>query len=148
MRPLIGGMAAEFPRCDCARLFDLAADIESYPRFLPWCRSARVLSRADGVWEVDNQFGAGPVEARFRSRAVPRPPERLEITSDDGPFRSFRLVWTFTPLAGGGCRVAADYAMEFRSPLLRLLAGLGAPEAGRLVMANFRARVKAIHGGD
>jgi coenzyme Q-binding protein COQ10 len=147
MRPLAGGLAADFPGTDCARLFDLAADIESYPRFIPWCRSARVLSRDGGAWEVDNHFGAGPVDVRFRSRAVPDPPGRLEITSADGPFRSFRLVWTFAALAGGGCRVAADYAVEFHSPLLRLLAGLGAHEAGRQVMDTFRARARTIYGG-
>ncbi len=146
MRPLAGGVSADFPGGDCAQLFALAADIESYPRFIPWCRATRVRVRPDGVWEVDNHFGAGPVEAHFHSRAVADPPGRLEITSGDGPFRSFRLVWTFAPLAGGGCRVAADYAMEFRSPLLRLLAGLAVDEAARQVMSSFRARARSIHG--
>lgn len=147
MRPLAGAVSADFPDSDRARLFELAADIESYPGFIPWCRSARVLSRDGAVWEVDNHFGAGPVDVTFRSRAVPTPPERLEITSTDGPFRRFRLVWTFTPLPGGGCRVAADYAIEFRSPLLGLLGGLGAAEVARQTMARFRARAKSIHGG-
>ncbi len=147
MRPLAGRLAADFPRSDCARLFDVAADIESYPRFIPWCRAARVLRRDGGAWEVDNHFGAGPVDVAFRSRAVPCPPERLEITSTDGPFHCFRLVWTFTPLAGGGCRVAADYAVDFRSPLLGLLAGIGGHEIARQAMSSFRTRVRSIHGG-
>ncbi|MGE5503320.1 MAG: type II toxin-antitoxin system RatA family toxin [Actinomycetota bacterium] len=141
-----GGWSIDFPRLDAARLFALAVDIESYPQFLPWCRSARVRRRDGGVLDVDNHFGAGPLDVRFCSRAVAEEPTRLEITSEDGPFRRFRLVWLFEPQADGGCRVLADYELSLRSPLLQSLARLSMPELERKVARRFRDRARMLYG--
>ncbi|MBI5165632.1 MAG: type II toxin-antitoxin system RatA family toxin [Magnetospirillum sp.] len=127
-------------------MFDLAVDIERYPDFIPWCRRARILTRAEGRLGVDNAYGAGPIEVAFRSQAVFTAPERLEITAADGPFRRFRLLWLFVPLADGGCRVRGDYAVEFRSALLQGVARMGAAEAERRMMATFRNRARRLYG--
>jgi len=142
---LSGVCRIEFPDLGCAELFAVAIDIESYPLFLPWCQSARVRRRDGNTLFVDNAFGAGPIEAHFETRAVATPPERLEITSQQAPFRSFRLDWRFAPLAGGGCRVSAEYRIEMRAALLHTLARLSLPEIERRVIARFRERVRHLH---
>jgi coenzyme Q-binding protein COQ10 len=141
-----GGWSADFPRFDAAQLFAMAVDIESYPHFLPWCRAARVRRRDGDALEVDNHFGAGPVDVRFRSRAQGVAPERLEITSADGPFRRFRLLWRFEPLDGGGCRVHAEYEMSLRSALLQSLARLSMQDMERKVARRFRDRARMLYG--
>ncbi|OAN54637.1 ubiquinone-binding protein [Paramagnetospirillum marisnigri] len=146
MAVLAGGWVVEFPHHDAPALFAVAADIESYPRFLPWCRLTRIRLRDGDRWEVDNLFGAGPIQARFRSTALLDPPHRLEITSRDGPFRQFRLTWRFLGLETGGCRVEADYRMELKSGLLAALAGISMPEVERRVVQKFKERVRLIHG--
>jgi coenzyme Q-binding protein COQ10 len=144
MSVVTGGWAVDFPHHDCARLFAVAVDIESYPRFIPWCRLARIRRRDGNRLEVDNLFGAGPVQARFRSHAEFDPPNRLDITSRDGPFRHFRLTWRFIALQTDGCRVEADYHMELRSSLLQSLARLSLPEIERRVVQRFKERVHAV----
>jgi coenzyme Q-binding protein COQ10 len=144
--PLAGRFRTDFPHLDCDRLFALAADIESYPGFIPWCRRARILERDGCCWLVENHFGAGPVDVRFHTTARPRPPEELEITASDGPFRSFRLLWRFLPLPGGGCRVEAGYRMSLRSPLLQGLAMLSMHEVERRVIRNFHDRARSVYG--
>ena len=146
MSVLAGGWMVDFPHHDAALLFALAVDIESYPRFIPWCRLARIRGREGNRLEVDNLFGAGPVQARFHSTAEFEAPHRLDITSRDGPFRSFHLTWTFEPLGHEGCRVKADYRMELKSSLLQSLARLSAPEMERRVVQKFRERVRAVYG--
>ncbi len=146
MTALAGGWAVDFPHHDQEQLFALAVDIESYPRFIPWCRLARIRSRHGNRLDVDNLFGAGPIQARFRSRAEFDPPHRLDITSRDGPFRHFQLIWMFQPLETGGCRVVADYRMELRSGLLQSLAHLSLVEVERRVVLKFRDRVRAVYG--
>jgi coenzyme Q-binding protein COQ10 len=143
---LVGRIGADFPRLDCAQLFALASDIESYPQFIPWCRSARIVDRQPGLWLVENHFGAGPVDVSFHTQARPAPPDELEITSEDGPFRSFRLVWRFTNLPGGGGRVRADYRISLKSPLLQGLAAFSMPEVERRVMRNFKDRAASVYG--
>lgn len=142
-----GRVAADFAAFSCEQMFALAADIECYPEFIPWCRSTRVLSRDGAVWRVENHFGAGPLDAMFRTLARPTPPHALEITSTDRPFRAFRLEWRFLPLPGGGCRVEAHYDISLISPVLHGLARLAMPEATRKIIARFRARAVALYGG-
>ncbi|RAU21791.1 ubiquinone-binding protein [Paramagnetospirillum kuznetsovii] len=146
MSALVGGWAVDFPHHDAARLFALAVDVESYPRFIPWCRLTRIRRRDQARLEVDNLFGAGPVQARFHSVAEFDAPHRLEITSRDGPFRAFRLTWVFEPLDAQGCRVKADYRMELKSGLLQSLARLSLPEVERRVVQKFKERVRAVYG--
>lgn len=145
MGMLSGGWQVDFPHHDAEQLFAVAVDIESYPRFLPWCRLAHIRKRDGNVLEVDNLFGAGPIQARFHSRAEIDRPRRLDITARDGPFRLFRLGWRFEP-RDGGCRVTAEYRMELRSGLLGSLARLSLPEVERRVVQNFKERVRAVYG--
>lgn len=138
---LRGRFAADFPGLGAARLFDVAADVESYPSFIPWCRSARVV-RVDGaVRVVENHFGAGPVDLRFLTEATADPPGALRIDSADGPFRCFRLDWAFQD-----GHVEAQYQISMRSPLLQGLAGLAMPELERRIVSQFRRRVHALYG--
>lgn len=146
MAAINGHFSTDFPLYTAEQLFALAVDVESYPAFIPWCRRARILKRDGDVLDVDNHFGAGPVDAGFRTRAVAEAPHRLEITSSDAPFRSFRLVWSFLPRTEGGCRVAAEYRMELRSGLLQALARVALPEAERKVVRRFRDRARVLYG--
>ncbi|MBX9635758.1 MAG: type II toxin-antitoxin system RatA family toxin [Magnetospirillum sp.] len=146
MPSIAGRFAADFSAFSCLQLFSLAVDIESYPAFIPWCRRAEIVSRDGNALCVENHFGAGPVDAVFRTRAVAEAPHRLTITSDDAPFRAFQLTWSFTELEGGGCRVAAEYTMALRSPLLHGLAHFAMPEAERKIMRRFRDRAVVLYG--
>lgn len=148
MSAVIGRATAEFVTYTPEQIFALAADIESYPAFIPWCRRARIVSRDGEVWQVDNHFGAGPLDAGFRTRATAQPPHRLEITATEAPFRHFRLEWRFEPLAGGGCRVTAEYDLALRSPLLHGLAHIAMPETARKIIHRFEQRAAALYGGD
>lgn len=145
MAGVSGRVAADFAAFSCEQMFALAADIERYPEFIPWCRRARVLSRDGAVWRVENHFGAGPLDAAFRTLARPDPPHALEITSTDPPFRAFRLEWRFAALPGGCCRVEAHYDITLISPLLHGLARLAMPEATRKIIRRFEARAAELY---
>lgn len=145
-RPLAGGFAVDFPGLEPAQLFRLAVAVEDYPLFIPWCLAARVRRRDGTLLDVDNHFGAGPLDIRFRSRAELDEPHRLVITSADGPFRRLRLEWRFEPRPAGGCRVTASYEMDLRSPLLHGLARIAMPELERRVASRFRRRAHQVYG--
>ncbi|EME69418.1 oligoketide cyclase/lipid transport protein [Paramagnetospirillum caucaseum] len=146
MHALKGGWRIDVPRHTPEELYALAVDIESYPRFLPWCQQARIRARDGDRIEVDNLFGLGPMQARFTSQALEEPPERLTITSQDGPFRRFRLIWEFAPLGEEGCRVEASYKMELRSPMLHSMAAMTLPAMEHKVVRNFKERIRRVYG--
>ena len=146
MTALTGGWRMDFPHHNAEQLFAVAADVEAYPRFLPWCRLARIRRQDGNGLEVENLFGAGPMQFRFHSHAQLDPPHGLDITAHDGPFRQFHLNWRFTPLGESGGRVVAEYRMELRSPLLQTLARLSLPDMERKVVQRFKERVRTVSG--
>lgn len=135
-----------FPVYSAEQLFALVADIESYPQFVPGCVATRILERRDdGTWLVDNVFGFGPLRSRFHTTARFDAPQRLEIVSQDGPWRRFAMVWRFTPDADG-CRADADVEVAFRLPLLETLARTGLSSAEPRIIRAFEGRAKRLYG--
>src|SRR5579863_103454 len=104
-----------------ALLFDLAADVERYPEFLRWWISARIRRLEAEAYYTDQVLGFGPVRVSFASKTVLRRPDRIDVTSDEPPFRQFHLSWIFEPRPGGGCRVRLVAALEFHSRFLQRL---------------------------
>ena len=85
------------------QMFDLVADVECYGDFLPGWNYARIRKSEGNVAYVDQEVGMGGIHKRFTSRAVFTRPERIYITSTDGPFRRLTIHWTFQPAADFGC---------------------------------------------
>ena len=50
------------------QMWDLVADVDRYPLFLPWCVAARVRERTDTVQVADMTIGFGPFRESFTSR--------------------------------------------------------------------------------
>jgi coenzyme Q-binding protein COQ10 len=89
----------------CEQVFDVAADIERYPAFLPWWISASISRREANTCYVEQVLGRGPVRVRFASKAVLQRPERLDITSSDASFRQFNLALLVVPSPSGGVQL-------------------------------------------
>ena len=66
-----------------AVLFDIVADVERYPEFLPMWRQVRIRQRRGNTYYTDQEIGLGPIRERFMTRTVLAPPEAIEITSED-----------------------------------------------------------------
>jgi coenzyme Q-binding protein COQ10 len=127
--------------CSRQQAFDLAADIERYPEFLPGWISARIQTREVNVWHVDQVMGIGPVRVQFVSRAALHRPERIDVTSSEPPFRQFSLVWRFEAApTGAGCRVWLSAAVELRSRMLQRIVERVLPTIIVDAIAAFEAR--------
>src|SRR3974390_1369585 len=101
------------------QLFDLAADVERYPEFLPWWIFARIRKRLGNEYYTDQVLGLGPFRLKFGSRTILQRPVRIEVTSADFPFRQFGLTWTFEPRPGPACKVTVFSDFELRGSALR-----------------------------
>ena len=105
-------------------MFDLVADVERYPEFVPLCQSLRVRGRtADGGRETVTAtmtVAYKLLQESFTSRIVlDRAAREIRVSYIDGPFRHLENVWTFAPLG----------------------------EEARLTLDNFRVSVEAVRGG-
>ena len=129
-----------------SQLFELAADVERYPEFLPWWIAARVPRREGNVYHTDQVIGFGVFRVRFSSVTTLRPPHRIEVRATDGPFRRFDLVWRFDPAPERLCRVALAVDLAFRSRLIEMtFAAALATELDRL-MGAFERRARYLYG--
>jgi coenzyme Q-binding protein COQ10 len=127
----------------CEPVFDMAADIERYPEFLPWWIAANIRRREGNVVQVHQVVGLGPVRLAFESRAVLDRPRRIDVTSADRMYRRYTLSWRIAPQPAG-CRVQVTADIELESWLLqRMLVGL-LPAAVDGIVAAFDARALAL----
>ncbi len=127
------------------QLFDLVADVERYPDFLPWCVGARIRSREGDTIRADLVIGYKVFRERFASKVVLDRPRRIDVAYSDGPFRYLANHWLFEP-KDGGCEIDFFVDFEFRSRLMRRMIGVLFNEAVRRMVASFEARANALYG--
>jgi len=147
-------------RHSAADMFDLVADIERYPEFVPLCRSLRVLRRTteDGrdIVVAEMTIAYKLIRETFTSR-VTIERDRLQILVEylDGPFSRMENRWQFHPLEGIGegeacegeaCEVEFFIAYEFRSRAFGLLMGALFDAAFRRFAAAFERRADEVYG--
>jgi coenzyme Q-binding protein COQ10 len=127
------------------QLFDLVADVERYPHFLPWCVGAVVRSRAESELVADLSIGFGPFRESFTSRVSLDRPREVRVRYENGPFRYLKNHWTFEP-DPRGCRVGFFVDFEFRSRLLQAAIGVVFGEAVRRMVNAFHKRAREVYG--
>lgn len=131
-----------------AEMYALVEDIESYPRFLPWCVGAEVKSRGPDATLATLSVGMGAVRQSFTTRNANRAPEAIDMQLVEGPFRRFGAAWRFEPLGERACKVAFSMQFEFAS---RTLAALLQPLFERIadsMVDAFTRRADEVHGAD
>lgn len=120
-----------------SELFDIAADVESYPQFMDGMRAARILRRDGNRLDVEMETGLAGLSLRVRSQAVLDRPRRIDITSDDRIFRELRQAWVFEPFEGGTL-VSFDSTIQFRSQMLDMIAGMAIRRSAQATVEAFR----------
>lgn len=134
-----------------AAMFDLVADIERYPEFLPLCEALEVRTRhkeADGTELITARMtvGYGPIRESFLSRVrLDRANQVILVDYLDGPFRSLENRWTFRDHAKGA-EVEFFIAYEFKSLALQLLMGAMFDTAFRRFQTAFEERANRVYG--
>jgi coenzyme Q-binding protein COQ10 len=128
------------------QLFDLVAEVERYPEFLPWCLAARIRSRKDNEIVADLMIGFRMVRERFTSRVVLDPPHRINVSYSEGPFKYLTNHWIFTPQPEGGTLIDFYVDFEFRSRLLQKIIEVLFNEAVRRMVGAFETRARQLYG--
>ncbi|MCA2007280.1 type II toxin-antitoxin system RatA family toxin [Tritonibacter mobilis] len=133
------------------QMYDLVADVGSYPKFLPWCAAARIRSRtpqgASEVMEADLVISFKVFRERFGSRVVLHPDEhKIDTEYLDGPFRYMKSNWAFADRADGGCDVSFFVDFEFKNAVLQGIIGMVFNEAMQRIVRAFERRAAELYG--
>jgi coenzyme Q-binding protein COQ10 len=137
------------------QMFDLVADVERYPEFLPFCE-ALLVKRRDRHGDKDSlvadmSVGYMAIRETFTTR-VTFDPGQLAVHAQGteesrGPFRQLENRWQFRTVPGG-CDVDFFIAYEFKSMMLQMLVGALFDRAFRRYTAAFEERARAIYGAE
>jgi coenzyme Q-binding protein COQ10 len=127
------------------KLYDLVADIEHYPAFLPWCVGARILSREDNVIYAEMMIGFKMIRETFTSKVTLHAPDRVDVDYQKGPFKHLKNHWEFK-FHPDGCLIDFYIDFEFRSRILRNLIEPLFNEAVRRMVSAFEVRARSIYG--
>ena len=134
------------------QMFDLVADVERYPEFVPLCSALKVrqrMAKPDGteVLVADMTVSFKLVKESFTSEVVLDPPN-LKIAARylRGPFSSLENRWTFEPKSETECDVGFYLAYEFKSRMLAMLMGAMFDTAFARFSAAFEKRADAVYG--
>ena len=125
--------------------FELVDDVESYPKFLPWCGGARVLERSGDRKTARIDIDYHGVRAHFTTDNVNRPPDAIVITLNDGPFRHLHGEWRFVALGDIGCRIEFALAYEFATLLLDKVIGPVFGHIANTLIDAFVRRAEAVY---
>ncbi|NIR29316.1 MAG: type II toxin-antitoxin system RatA family toxin [Gammaproteobacteria bacterium] len=127
-------------------MFALVDDIESYPEFLPWCRSARVHSRDADEVRATIELARGAVHKSFTTCNRLQRNKMIEVRLVEGPFRHLEGFWRFDAMQDDACQVLLDMDFEFANRLIGLAVGpVFHQVAGSLVDA-FKGRAVDVYG--
>ena len=132
-------------------LLKMVADVEAYPKFLPWVNGMRTWNRAapaEGISSVDAEakVGFAMVRETFATRVKMDEPNRtIEVTLLYGPFKRLRNVWRFSP-APEGTRVEFEIDFQFKSRLLDAILAANLRHAAERLIHCFESRAQTLYG--
>ncbi|MDE1901733.1 MAG: type II toxin-antitoxin system RatA family toxin [Alphaproteobacteria bacterium] len=129
-----------------AQMFDLVAAIDRYPEFLPWCKSAHILSRDGDIIVADLVIGYKLFQEKFTSEVTLDRPRTIAVHYKSGPLSHLSNAWQFTPKGRKSCELAFQVDFDFHSPLLRAAMNVFFDKALTKMVAAFEGRAKALYG--
>lgn len=129
------------------QMFDLVADVASYPQFLPWVSAIRIRSDTDTEMIADMIVGFKGLKERFTSRVEKHRPDHVHVDYIDGPLKHLHNDWRFADAEDGrGVRVDFSVDFAFKNRLFETLAGQMFDMALRKMIGAFEKRAADLYG--
>lgn len=127
------------------QLFQLVADVQHYPAFLPWCLASRVKTRSEDKLEADLIIGFQMFREQFTSHVqLDKAALKIQVDYTEGPFKYLRNTWIFLP-HHDGCMIDFYVDFEFKSRILQTVIESLFTEAVRRMVSAFEARADFLY---
>ncbi len=127
-------------------MYGLVNDVARYSEFLPWCRSAQVLTETPTSMHAKIELARGGIHKAFTTLNSMRPGREISIKLERGPFRYLQGRWDFEDLGQTGSKVSLYMEFEFSSKLLDLMAGPVFHEICNSLITAFVRRATELYG--
>ena len=128
------------------QLFAVVIDVESYPGFLPWCLSSKIIKKIDdNNFDADLSVGYKAIDEKYTSRVQAIFPKEINSKAISGPFKTLDSTWLFKDFNKKGCEVNFNIEYEFKSFLLDKVMGSLFKKATIKMLDAFEQRAKILY---
>jgi ribosome-associated toxin RatA of RatAB toxin-antitoxin module len=127
-------------------MFELVAEVEKYPEFMPWCGGAVVQWRDESGMQASITISFAGIKQTFTTRNQHHFPNRITIDLVDGPFSALTGDWEFQALGEDGCKVIYTMKYEFSSRTLEAVVGPVFNRIASSFIDSFTQRAEAVYG--
>jgi coenzyme Q-binding protein COQ10 len=128
------------------QIFDLVADIERYPEFLPWCKEAQIIGRGKNGVVADLIVGTKLFQEKFTSQVTLDRPHAIRVEYKSGPLTHLSNEWKFESKSPKTCEIYFAVDFDFRSPLLRAVMTVFFDTALKRMVQAFEGRARELYG--
>jgi len=127
------------------QMFRLVDDIDSYPRFLPWCSGAEVHAREENKVRATLELKRGGIRKSFTTLNESVYGESISLALLGGPFKYLQGAWNFMALGDQGSKVSFDIEFEFENPVTDLLFSSFFEESCNSLVEAFTRRAAEVY---
>ena len=131
------------------QLYLLVKDIEQYPKFIPWCTAARILSEQPNMLVAELVIGYKGLIEKYTSKIILTPPDsqqaRIEVEMTHGPFKYLINNWHFISNNLNGCNINFFIDFSFKSKILEKIMGSFFDKAVCKMVNAFEDRAKVLY---
>jgi len=136
-------------------IYQLVADVEKYPQFLPWCERAEVLSRDEQGQTARLHLSYAGIRQSFTTRNTQVVDRSLHMGLVDGPFSLLDGLFRFVPLAlsagkGSGrddaCKIEFELRYEFANAVLEVAISPVFDRIADTFVDSFVRRAEQVYG--
>jgi ribosome-associated toxin RatA of RatAB toxin-antitoxin module len=127
-------------------MYALVNDIESYPDFLPWCKTSTVLERTDDEVRASLELARSGIQKSFTTLNRLQHDKMIEMRLINGPFKHLEGFWRFHALNESNCKVMLDMEFEFSSKLLSMTVGPVFSQITSTLVDAFTQRAVQVYG--
>lgn len=128
------------------QMFELVADIPSYPQFLPWCAGARIVSSQDDEMIAAIDIAYGGVHKTFSTRNRLQRDKMMDIRLLEGPFSYLQGFWQFQARGEQASKISLDLEFEVANRLVSLVLTPVFSSIANQFVDSFHRRAIALYG--
>jgi len=127
-------------------MYELVADIQSYPKFLPWCGGARVMSSVDDEVIASITIAYGGLHKAFTTRNLLQKDKMMDMRMLDGPFSYLQGFWQFNALDERESKILLDLEFEVANRLVGVVLTPVFSTIANQLVDSFHHRAVSLYG--
>ena len=127
------------------QMYAVVVDVESYPKFLPWCGQARVWDKKEHQFMAEMSVSFKGIREKFQTLDTIEHNKKIEINLKSGPFQYLVSTWHFHPI--GEDRTQVEFFIDFRfsNRMKEMIMGPVFTQVSKQMIGAFRKRAITLY---